>query len=181
MVYYMRRRGLIHSKNILMGICTLIKRYIQYIIYNTCIYTCIIFFFIRKHFTIQELVWVVNNINGCPLKPVLSSFDGFLIIYYNVCNCIIIILIALFRFSLWSHFWQTKRLGITGNMKGDGTLLGACLVIGKGQYILLLYSQSLLSVIGPGNDGIVYQYLSKEFGDSVNTDDVMEAVRLMRL
>ena len=45
-------------------------------------------------------------------------------------------------------------------MKGDGLLLGATLVIGKGD-----------------NPAIIYQYLAKEFGDHADPQLVLKAAK----
>ena len=44
-------------------------------------------------------------------------------------------------------------------MKGDGTLLGSTLVV------------------GPGDQGILFEYHSKEFGDHAELAEILEAVR----
>jgi len=48
--------------------------------------------------------------------------------------------------------------GITGNFQGDGMLLGG------------------LVVIGPGDQGILYQHLEEDFGERCDMDQVMAAV-----
>lgn len=53
--------------------------------------------------------------------------------------------------------WQASS-SVEGNFKGDGTLLGGSLVI------------------GPGNQGILFQHQSREFGDRANWEDIVEAV-----
>ena len=66
--------------------------------------------------------------------------------------------LGLFRFgTYWSH-WSASSSGIEGNMKGDGTLLGSTLVV------------------GPGEQGILYQHRSREFKDRVDPKEVLEAV-----
>ena len=56
--------------------------------------------------------------------------------------------------------FRNSRAGYHGNLKGDGLLLGATLVIGKGD-----------------NPEIIYQHLSKEFGDHVDPQTVLEAAK----
>lgn len=75
---------------------------------------------------------------------------------------------------------QTYRKGVSGNMEGDGTLLGSTLVIGTSISCHNNWPR-LFNIIylGPGDKGILYQYLSKEFGDSAKPGDVLSAVKLM--
>ena len=56
-----------------------------------------------------------------------------------------------------SSILQTRSEGVDGNMRGDGTLLGSSLVI------------------GPSDQGILFQYRSREFGDRANKQDVLRA------
>ena len=63
------------------------------------------------------------------------------------------------RFSVLKSAWRARSLGFTGNMEGDGTLLGSTLVV------------------GPRDQGILFEYHSKEFGDHAEVADVLEAVK----
>ena len=56
-----------------------------------------------------------------------------------------------------SSFWQSRSAGINDNMRGDGTLLGSSLVI------------------GPGDQGILFQHCSREFGDRAKNQDILRA------
>ena len=67
---------------------------------------------------------------------------------------------GLLRLSVWLSFIRNSRAGFHGNMKGDGLLLGATLVIGKGE-----------------KPDIIYQHLSKEFGDHADPQTVLEAAK----
>lgn len=53
---------------------------------------------------------------------------------------------------------RAKSAGFSGNMKGDGTLLGAVLVMGSRE------------------QGIIYQYQAKEFGDHAPFPDIIAAI-----
>ena len=55
--------------------------------------------------------------------------------------------------------WNARSSGVEGNLKGDGTILGSTLVV------------------GPGNQGILYEFRSTEFGDMANMQAVLEAVK----
>lgn len=63
--------------------------------------------------------------------------------------------------TYWSH-WNAHSAGVDGNMKGDGTLLGSTLVL------------------GPGDQGILFEHRSREFQDRVDPQDVLNAVRKIR-
>lgn len=62
--------------------------------------------------------------------------------------------------SVWLSLFRNSRAGYHGNMKGNGLLLGATLVIGKGD-----------------NPAIIYQYLAKEFGDHADPQLVLKAAK----
>ena len=53
---------------------------------------------------------------------------------------------------------RARSGGFSGNMEGDGTLLGASLVL------------------GPGDQGIVFQYQASEFGDHAPLQNITAAV-----
>lgn len=66
--------------------------------------------------------------------------------------------LGLFRFGTYKSMWSASSSGIEGNFKGDGTLLGSTLVV------------------GPGEQGILFQHRSREFQDLVDPKDILEAV-----
>ncbi|CAG2239232.1 Peroxiredoxin-like 2A [Mytilus edulis] len=67
-------------------------------------------------------------------------------------------LFSLLRFGVMKNIYRVKKKSIPGNMIGEGRLLG-------GVY-----------VIGPGEQGILFQYHEKEFGDHADLKDIMAAV-----
>ena len=69
---------------------------------------------------------------------------------------------GLLRWSVICSFLSASFEGVSGNMKGDGTLLGSSLVV------------------GPGDQGILFQYRSREFGDRANVKDILKAVENIR-
>lgn len=69
---------------------------------------------------------------------------------------------GLLRWSVIRSFLNASLEGIRGNTKGDGTLLGSSLVV------------------GPEDQGILYQYRSKEFGDRADVEDILKAVETIR-
>lgn len=69
------------------------------------------------------------------------------------------LLLGLLRFSTYRSGWNAYSAGVKGNLKGDGTLLGSTLVI------------------GPGDQGILFEYRSKDFGDKADVQEVLKAVK----
>eukprot|EP00794_Sanderia_malayensis_P012863 gene12863-14188_t len=65
---------------------------------------------------------------------------------------------AFFRIGVWRNFIQAKRHGVSGNMEGEGRILGGLAAVSK-------------------EKGIVYFYAEKEFGDHADKEDVQEAAR----
>ncbi|GLD65065.1 redox-regulatory protein FAM213A-like isoform X1 [Lates japonicus] len=63
------------------------------------------------------------------------------------------------RLGVWQNFMRAWRSGYQGNMNGEGFILGG------------------VFVIGPGDQGILLEHREKEFGDKVDTADVLEAVK----
>ena len=53
---------------------------------------------------------------------------------------------------------RARSGGFSGNLEGDGTLLGATLVL------------------GPGEQGILYQYQATEFGDHAPLENITASV-----
>lgn len=69
-------------------------------------------------------------------------------------------LLGLFRIQTYTSGYRAYRRGIHGNMKGDGTLLGSTLVVGR------------------SDQGILYEYHSKEFGDNAaDIEKILEAAK----
>jgi len=62
------------------------------------------------------------------------------------------------RFDTWMNIYKSKQMGTPGNLKGDGTLLGGVVVL------------------GPGNQGVLYDHKEGTFGDHCNTTEVLRAV-----
>ena len=78
-----------------------------------------------------------------------------------VCTGIItqsLYLLGLFRVSVIQSYLRARSAGFSGNIKGDGTLLGGMLVV------------------GPSDQGIVYQYQASEFGDHAPLSDIVTAI-----
>uniref|UniRef100_A0A7N5KHC2 Peroxiredoxin-like 2A n=1 Tax=Ailuropoda melanoleuca TaxID=9646 RepID=A0A7N5KHC2_AILME len=71
--------------------------------------------------------------------------------------------VALFRFNVWRNFWRAWRSGYTGNVDGEGVVLG-------GVY-----------VIGAGKQGVLLEHREKEFGDKVSLDAVLDAVKKIKM
>jgi len=69
---------------------------------------------------------------------------------------------GLFRINFIKNVLRNREKNIDGNLKGEGRILG-------GVY-----------VIGPGSDGILLQHQEMEFGDIVNTTDVLAAIKKMK-
>lgn len=67
-------------------------------------------------------------------------------------------LIGLFRLEHWLNVKRTSDKGISGNLKGDGTLLGG------------------VFVIGPKEQGLLYEHRERVWGDQCNTTHILEAV-----
>lgn len=67
-------------------------------------------------------------------------------------------LIGFFRVEHWLNIKRTSEKGIQGNLKGDGTLLGG------------------VFVIGPKDQGILYEHRERVWGDHCNITHLLEAV-----
>ncbi|KAL7979064.1 hypothetical protein Chor_015088 [Crotalus horridus] len=70
--------------------------------------------------------------------------------------------LALFRWNVWRNFWRAWRSGYTGNLDGEGVILGG------------------VFVIGPGRQGLLLEHREKEFGDKVSRDAVLDAVKKIK-
>jgi len=68
---------------------------------------------------------------------------------------------GMLRVETWLNIYRSKKLGTAGNLKGDGYHLGG------------------VFVLGPGEEGIVYEHREGSWGDNVNTTEVMNAVEKM--
>ena len=82
--------------------------------------------------------------------------------YVNNATCVYTC-IGILRFSALQHFWQACSRGFSGDTVGDGTLLGASLVV------------------GPGEQGILFQHQAKEFGDHGDLTDIANAVDQIKI
>ena len=69
-------------------------------------------------------------------------------------------LIGFLRLDVWMNVY--KSMGVDGNMKGDGTLLG-------GVY-----------VIGPGDQGVLYHHQELVWGDHFNQTQLLQAVKQIK-
>jgi len=72
------------------------------------------------------------------------------------------LLLGFLRFDTYMNLYRSKQAGTEGNLKGDGTILGA------------------VYVLGPGDQGVIFEHREGTFGDNVNVTQVMEAVKLMK-
>ncbi|KAL3876329.1 hypothetical protein ACJMK2_034191 [Sinanodonta woodiana] len=68
-------------------------------------------------------------------------------------------LFDLLRFGVLKNGYRVFQKQIPVDLVGEGRLLGG------------------LFVIGPGNQGIIFQYHEKEFGDHASLQDVQDAIR----
>lgn len=66
---------------------------------------------------------------------------------------------GLVRLATYQKYWTAYSSGVEGNIKGDGTILGSTLVV------------------GPGDQGILYEYRAREFGDMADVQDVLKAIK----
>lgn len=66
------------------------------------------------------------------------------------------------RLSVWTSIFRAKNKGVSGNMDGEGRLLGG------------------LFVIGPGEQGILYEYRESEFGDHAPKEEVLAAIKKIK-
>ncbi|TRY54227.1 hypothetical protein DNTS_011427, partial [Danionella cerebrum] len=63
------------------------------------------------------------------------------------------------RLGVWQNFLRAWRSGYSGNMNGEGFILGGVFVIGSGE------------------QGVLLEHREKEFGDKVSLESVLEAAR----
>lgn len=71
-------------------------------------------------------------------------------------------LTTVFRPSVWSGYIGSARKGVPGNLKGEGRLLGG------------------LFVIGPGDQGVVFEHREHHIGDRATKNQVLEAVEKIK-
>ncbi|OWF37831.1 hypothetical protein KP79_PYT06030 [Mizuhopecten yessoensis] len=72
-------------------------------------------------------------------------------------------LFGLFRVNVIQNIIRVYRKKIPGNMDGEGRLMGG------------------VFVIGPGNQGILYQHQEQEFGDIADLEEVLKAIRNIKI
>ena len=70
---------------------------------------------------------------------------------------------SILRFGVLKNLYRVKQKDIPGNMRGEGRLLGG------------------VFVIGPADQGILFQHEEKEFGDHADLKDILEAVKNIKL
>lgn len=68
------------------------------------------------------------------------------------------VFVAILRIKSWTNYLRARNAGHHGNMDGEGRLMGG------------------LFVIGAGDQGVLFEYREKAFGDHADLKDVMEAV-----
>lgn len=71
-------------------------------------------------------------------------------------------LTGLMRPSVYMAMYRVSQKGVSGNMDGEGRLLG-------GVY-----------VVGPGDQGVVYEYREGEWGDHAPLHDILAAARTIK-
>ncbi|KAL8186830.1 UNVERIFIED_CONTAM: hypothetical protein K2H54_013888 [Gekko kuhli] len=70
--------------------------------------------------------------------------------------------LGLIRWSVWKNFFRAWWSGFSGNIEGEGIILGG------------------VFVIGPGNQGVLLEHREKEFGDKVSLAAVLDAVKKIK-
>ncbi|XP_070350087.1 peroxiredoxin-like 2A isoform X1 [Equus asinus] len=71
-------------------------------------------------------------------------------------------LLGFVRLGVWRNFFRAWDSGFSGNLEGEGFILGGVFVVGSGR------------------QGILLEHREKEFGDKVNVDSVLEAARKIK-
>ncbi|XP_066235514.1 large ribosomal subunit protein uL13m isoform X1 [Saccopteryx leptura] len=66
------------------------------------------------------------------------------------------------RLGVWNNFLRAWNGGFSGNLEGEGFILGG------------------VFVVGPGEQGILLEHREKEFGDKVNPASVLEAAKKIK-
>ncbi|KAM7170720.1 peroxiredoxin-like 2A isoform 2-T2 [Macrochelys suwanniensis] len=72
------------------------------------------------------------------------------------------LLMGLIRLGVWQNFLRAWKNGYSGNLEGEGFILG-------GVY-----------VIGAGKQGVLLEHREREFGDKVNLQSVLEAAEKIK-
>lgn len=72
------------------------------------------------------------------------------------------LLLGALRLDTWLNILKSNKKGTPGNLKGDGTLLGA------------------VYVLGAGDQGLLFEHREGTFGDNVNITEVMDAVKKIK-
>jgi len=96
------------------------------------------------------------------------------------------------RLSTYTSTYAASRKIKEGDVKGEGRILGGmaywfCIgveyfvsVYGLGTFSSAIIYITGVFVIGPGAQGIVYEKRNMDFGDTVNTTKVLEAVQSIK-
>ncbi|XP_036915346.1 peroxiredoxin-like 2A isoform X2 [Sturnira hondurensis] len=66
------------------------------------------------------------------------------------------------RLGVWSNFFRAWNGGFSGNLEGEGVILGGVFVLGSGK------------------QGVLLEHREKEFGDKVNPLSVLEAAKKIK-
>uniref|UniRef100_G1RIH0 Peroxiredoxin-like 2A n=1 Tax=Nomascus leucogenys TaxID=61853 RepID=G1RIH0_NOMLE len=66
------------------------------------------------------------------------------------------------RLGVWYNFFRAWNGGFSGNLEGEGFILGGVFVVGSGK------------------QGILLEHREKEFGDKVNLLSVLEAAKMIK-
>ncbi|QQP50360.1 C10orf58 -like protein [Caligus rogercresseyi] len=73
-----------------------------------------------------------------------------------------IMLTGLLNFKFMMKVFGARQKGVEGNLEGDGSLLGGAFVI------------------GPGEEGVLYEHRETYFGHHANMDEVLTAAKSMK-
>ncbi|ETE64008.1 hypothetical protein L345_10227 [Ophiophagus hannah] len=84
------------------------------------------------------------------------------------------LLLALFRWNVWRNFWRAWRSGYTGNIDGEGVILGGVFVIGPGKQVEERRTARI-------SRGVLLEHREKEFGDKVSLEAVLDAVKKIKV
>uniref|UniRef100_A0A8D2JEW1 Peroxiredoxin-like 2A n=1 Tax=Varanus komodoensis TaxID=61221 RepID=A0A8D2JEW1_VARKO len=68
---------------------------------------------------------------------------------------------GLIRYNVWRNFFRAWRSGFTGNLDGEGIILGG------------------VFVLGPGKQGVLLEHREKEFGDKVSLDVLIKTFKII--
>lgn len=66
------------------------------------------------------------------------------------------------RLGVWYNFFRARKGGFSGNLEGEGFILGG------------------VFVVGAGKQGILLEHREKEFGDKVNPASILEAAKKIK-